>query len=262
MTPSQWPKTSPKGSLLQRKTRLPIQINPLPHWCGLTLTAGLLALGSIAAPAAHSADFTLVGSELRYRAIGQATPTSELIATSFPAVAIVSETEVEFPDVASLFDPSSPTIPGFARSFVDVAIDAGPNYLEVDHTNAGFGRYATGFQNTAIFTFADAIALQITEAVIDPRTNIGITPDRVTFLENELFINVQSLTFNPNSFLRINLNGILNPPSDPDPDLSLDPAPDPTPDPVSVPEPSTLVFLAGVGLLGLGLKCKEALPVS
>jgi hypothetical protein len=244
----------------QCNTQPPSQRGPLRAWGGFALTAGLLAAGSLTAPAAHSADFSLVGSELRLRTIGQATPTSELVENSFPTSAIVSETTVEFPDVASLFDPSSPDIPGFAREFVDVSIDAGANYLEIDYDNAGFGRYARGFQNTAIFGFADAIALQITEATIDPLTTIGLTPDRVTFVDNELFVNFQNLTYNPNSFARINLSGILNPVPDPDPDPSPDPGPDP--DPVSVPEPSTLAFLVGAVVLGLGLKRKGCLQTS
>ena len=242
----------------------PSQRGPLRTWGGLALTAGLLATGSLTAPAAHSADFSLVGSELRLRTNAQATPTSQLFVTSFPAVATVSETAVEFPDVSSLFDPTVGVPPGFANSLVDVAIDAGVDYLEIDFDNAGSRGYATAFQNTYVFTFADAVALQITEATIDPLTTLGLTSDRVTFVDNELFVNVQSLSFNPNSFARINLSGILTPVPDPDPDPNPDPGPDPSPDPdpVSVPEPSTLAFLAGAAVLGLGLKRKDSLQTS
>lgn len=227
-----------------RNSQVPIPVNPLRPWCSLILTTGLLTLGSLTAPAAHSADFTLVGSELKYRVIAQATPTSELFVTSFPASAIVSETAVEFPDITSLFDPSAGSPPGFARRYVDVAIDVGPNYIESDY--AGFGRFATGFQNTSVFTFADEIALQITEATIDPATTLGLTPDRVTFQNNELFVNGgQGLFYNPNSFVRINLNGTLNP--TPDDDL----------DPATVPEPGTLAFLGGAVLFGLVIRQKD-----
>lgn len=216
-------------------------------WPSLTLTAGLLAVGTLAAPAAHSADFSLVGSELRLRVDAQAIPTSPLAVTSFPVSAIVSESAVEFPDVASLFDPTAPNPIGF-DGLVDVAIDAGADYLEIDFDNAGSRGYATAFQNTYVFTFADAVALQITEATIDPLTTLGLTPDRVTFVDNELFVNVQSLDFNPSSFARINLSGTLTP--------------SPDPDPVSLPEPSTLAFLAGAALLGIGFTRKGNLQIS
>ncbi|MEM0978682.1 MAG: hypothetical protein AAGH78_00275 [Cyanobacteria bacterium P01_H01_bin.58] len=115
---------------------------------GLTLTAGLLTFSSFIAPAAHSADFSLIDSELRLRTIAQGTPTSELFVTSFPAVATVSDSAVEFPTVESLFDPSVGVPPGFANSLVNVAIDAGTDYLEIDFDNTRFTRYATAFQNT------------------------------------------------------------------------------------------------------------------
>jgi hypothetical protein len=242
----------------QCNTQPPSQRGPLRAWGGLALTAGLLAAGSLTAPAAHSADFSLVGSELKLRVEAQATPTSQLFVTSFPAVATVSETVVEFPNVSSLFDPTVGVPPGFASSLVDVAIDAGVDYLEIDFDNAGFRRYATGFQNTYVFSFADAVALQITGATIDPLTTLGLTPDRISFVDNELFVNVQSLPFNPSSFARINLTGTLTPPPNPDPN----PDPGPDPDPVSVPEPSTLAFLAGAAVLGLGLKRKGCLQTS
>jgi hypothetical protein len=151
--------------------------------------------------------FTLAESNLRLRTEAQSTPTSQLFVTSFPASAIVSESKVEFPNVASLFDPSTGVPPGFARSLVDVSIDAGANYLAIDFDKAGFNRFATGFKNTYVFTFTAPTALQITNVLIDPQTTLGLTPDRVTFDGNELFVNVQGLPFNTNSFARINLNG-------------------------------------------------------
>lgn len=187
--------------------------------------------------------FSLVGSELRLRTEAQSTPTSRLFVTSFPTSATVSDSTVEFPNVESLFDPTVGVPPGFARSLVDVAIDAGSNYLEIDFDNAGSGMYATGFKNTYVFTFTAPVALQITDVVIDPRTTLGLTADRVTFSGNELFVNVQRLPFNRNSFARFNLNTVAI--AEPDTD------PVPTPDEAAaVPEPTTLL---GIALAGSGL---------
>jgi PEP-CTERM motif len=208
----------------------------------------LFASIAIAAFSGGSAlGFTLVGSELKLRTEGQSTSTSQLFITSFPASATVSESSVEFPTVESLFDPSVGVPPGFARSLVNTSIDAGVDFLAIDFDNAGSNRFATGFKNTYVFTFTAPIALQITDVAIDPSTNLGLTPDRVTFAANELFVNVQGLPFNRNSFARINLSGINAPAPDPVPA----PDPIPVPDPVSVPEPSSLLFLGSVALFGM-----------
>ncbi len=145
---------------------------------------------------------------------------------------------MEFPNVASLFDPSTGVPPGFARSLVDVSIDAGADYLAIDFDNAGFNTFARGFQNTYVFTFTAPIALQITDVLIDPRTTLGLTSDRVTFNGNELFVNVQGLSYNPNSFARINISGTTVPDSGA----------------AAVPEPSSVFSLGIVALAGTILK--------
>lgn len=206
-------------------------------------TLSLLTSVAIVALSGGAAEaFSLIGSELRFRTEAQSTPTSQLFVTSFPASAIVSESAVEFPNVASLFNPTAGTAPGFARSLVDVAIDAGSNYLEIDFDNAGSGIYATGFKNTYVFTFTAPLALQITDIAIDPRTTLGLTADRVTFSGNELFVNVSGLLFNRNSLARLNLNGVTLP----DSDDSILPSPD---NAAAVPEPTTML---GIALAGSG----------
>jgi hypothetical protein len=175
--------------------------------------------------------FTLVGSELRVGAEIQSTPTSQLLASSFPVSAIVSESAVEFPNAQSLFNPGD--FPGFF--IVNTSIDAGADYLTIDFDNAGFNRFATGFKNTYVFQFTAPLALQITNVLIDTQTTLGLTPDRVTFAANELFVNVQGLSFNPNSFARINLSGTTA--TVPDSNIA------------TVPEPSSVL---GLGILALG----------
>lgn len=172
------------------------------------LFGGLLFIAALAvSSSAFAATVSLVGTELSLRTQGQATPTSQLFVTSFPASATVSETSVEFPDVASLFDPTVGVPPGFASSLVDVAIDAGSDFLTIDFTNsAPFSQFAAGFQNTYVFTFADAVAPLITAAEIDTSvTTLGLVPEDVTFSGNQLFVNVESLSFNTSTFARINL---------------------------------------------------------
>jgi len=192
---------------------------------------------------------TLVGSELKLRGETQLTSTSPLFINSFPASAIVSESTVEFPDVASLFDPSTGVPPGFARSFVDVSINAGADYLEIDFDNVRDSRYASGFKNTYVFTFTAPIALQITNVLIDPSTTLGLTGDRVAFDGSELFVNVQGLSFNPNTFARLNLTTVAA--SEPGADINPEPDIDiPASDSAAVPEPSSMLLLGSATLVG------------
>ncbi len=182
---------------------------------------------------------TLVGSELKLRLERQSTPTSELLVSPFPASAIVSESAVEFPNAQSLG-----SVPGF--SIVNVAIDAGADYLELDYPNAGFGRFANTFKNTYVFTFSAPVALQITDVLIDPSTTLGLTSDRVTFDGNELSVNVRDLSYNQNSFARLNLSTVAAS----EPDVST------VPDSgaAAVPEPSSVLSLGIVALAGTILK--------
>ncbi|MBE9126316.1 MULTISPECIES: PEP-CTERM sorting domain-containing protein [unclassified Coleofasciculus] len=181
---------------------------------------------------------TLVGSELKLRLELQRTPTSELLVSPFPASAIVSESAVEFPNAQSLG-----SVPGF--SIVNVAIDAGADYLELDYPNAGFGRFSNTFKNTYVFTFSAPVALQITEVLIDPSTTLGLTPDHVTFDGNELSVNVRGLSYNRNSFVRLNLSTVA----------ASEPDGSPVPDSgVAVPEPSSVLSLGILALAGSILK--------
>ena len=176
-----------------------------------------------------SAAVSLIGSQLSLRTFGQDTPSSTPIITSFPMSSVVGHPKIEFPDVSSYFNPESGVPPG--TYLVNVSIDAGADFLSIDFDEAGFGNFNAGYQNTYVFTFEAATALEITAVSIDGPTNtLGMTADRVTFAGNELFVNVQALSFSPSSFVRINLN--------------------------AVPEPSTL-WITTSGALGLAFRRKR-----
>ena len=192
------------------------------------------SLAMVAFSGSSAVGATLVGSELKLRAEIQRTPTSELLVSSFPVSAIVSESAVEFPNAQSLG-----SVPGF--SIVNVAIDAGADYLELDYANAGIGAFANTFKNSYVFAFSAPVALQITDVLIDPSTTLGLTPDRVTFDGNELSVNVRGLFFNRNSSVRLNLSTVAAS----EPDVST--VPDSG---VAVPEPSSVLSLGLVALAG------------
>lgn len=188
---------------------------------------------------------TLTGSELRLRAEIQRTPTSELLVSAFPVSAIVSESAVEFPDSQSL--GGSNDFPGFF--IVNAAIDAGADYLKIDYANAGSGVFANTLKNNYVFTFTAPIALQITNVLIDPSTTLGLTGDRVAFDGSELFVNVQGLSFNPNTFARLNLTTVAA--SEPGADINPEPDIDiPASDSAAVPEPSSMLLLGSAALVG------------
>lgn len=173
----------------------------------------------------------LNGTELSLRTLFQATPMSTPIITSFERTVAVSSSTVEFPDVASLFNPGSNVPPGFA--LVNVAIDVGNDYVEIDFDNSGaHTRFASSFENTYVFRFDSAAVVDITGAQINTDvTTLGLAPSDVRFTGNELFINVDSLSFNPTTFARI--------------DLLVQGGPPP------IPEPATYaMLLAGLAMVG------------
>lgn len=222
------------GVKIQPFRRLKMKYNSI---CILMLKRFLLAGAVIAPIPAHAG---LVGTEVSLRTLAQSTPSSTPFITSFERSVIVSATNVEYPDVASLFNPGSSVPPGFARSLVDVAIDVGNDYITIDFDNAGRSRYASGYENTYIFKFDSPAIADITSAEIDTTvTSLGLSLSDVRFAGNELFINVESLSFNASTFARINLIVQGGPPP--------------------VPEPETYaLMLAGLGLVGFAARRRRA----
>lgn len=169
---------------------------------GLVFSASL-----VASSAAFAATVSLVGTELKLDGLLQATPTSPTSTFTATASAIVSETTVEYPNVND-FGITNTSVPGFPTPIttVAVAIDAGADFLTIDFDNTSLNVFVPAFQNTYIFTFADAVAPLITAAEVDTSvTTLGLAPEDITFSGNQLFVNVESLPFNTSTFARINL---------------------------------------------------------
>ena len=148
----------------------------------------------------------LTGTIVSLETWAQATSTSTLSVTSFENQVRVRDPEVEYPDVESLFDPSSTVPPSFARSLVDVAIDIQPSAITIDFDNVTHRQYAYGYQNTYVFTFDARAEPLLANARIDSKvTTLGLDPEDVYVEGNRLFVNVEGLSFDTSTFVRINL---------------------------------------------------------
>lgn len=170
-----------------------------------------------AALCTDTASAGLIGTDLTLSALQQASPGTPVFESSFPRVARVMADQVEFPDVASLFNPNDPRPPGFG-SLVNTWIDAGDDFIAIDFFQAGSGSFASGFENTYVFQFDSAALATIVGARIDDSvTTLGLDDADVRFEGNRLFINVESLPFTPTSFARIHLDVIGGPQPVPEP---------------------------------------------
>ena len=195
---------------------------------------------SLFAFTAGAVPVSLLGTELKLNGINQARPDTTPATFAAAISAIVSATEIEYPNVND-FELSDTTVEGFPfpLTLVATSIDAGADFLSIGFADsAPFTQFAPAFQNTYVFTFADEVAPTITAATIDREvTTLGLEDSDVTFSGNQLFVNVESLFFNPSTFARINLAAEVSPVTPP-----------PT---APVPLPGALpLLIAGVASLG------------
>lgn len=130
--------------------------------------------------------------------------------TSTRPIATVSETEVEFPDVAQ-YEASSP---GGSR-LVNTDIDfSGKSIIISFRGNTSYSSFANATVNTYVFTDVDNVIPPFTNFTIDEVvTTLGIQPAAVTFTENQLFINVRGLSFNNTTLAKFDIEtGVTEPP--------------------------------------------------
>lgn len=141
----------------------------------------------------------LLGTELSLKIIFQSSPSST-VETIGSLTETVVEPEIEFPSVNDL------DIAGDGFNLVDVSINAGGDFIEIDFSNVSSGRFSSAFENTYVLKFENDASVNITSAAIDSSvTTLGLAASDVRFVGNELFINVESLSFNSTTFVRIDL---------------------------------------------------------
>jgi len=173
----------------------------------------------------------LIGTQVTFGTLFQQTSTSAPVVVSTTVSETVSASTVTFPSLAAYGVAN-----GLGLSIVNAAVDVIADGLTETFQNAGSGVFATAFENDAVYTFTSSALVNITGAVIDSASNLGLTNADLTFSGDQLFINYGGgESFNPDSVLKIDLV-VQGGPSGGAP----------------VPEPSTLVLLAA-GLAGFGL---------
>jgi PEP-CTERM motif len=193
-----------------------------------TVSAIALPIMTLAAPPQAHAD--LIGTNVTYGSLFQQTSASMPVVLTTTATEPVVPGEVTFPSLRAY---------GLANNLglfvVDGAVTVGPDSLTETFANAGSGPFASAFENDDVYTFESAALVNITGAVIDPISNLGLTDADLTFSGNQLFVNFGGgISYNPNSILKI--------------DLVVQGGPRGSP----VPEPSTWAMMLA-GFVGLGL---------
>ena len=149
----------------------------------------------------------LFGSEVSLKTLAQQTPDSEKFYLSFEAFSVVSDEFVEFPSVGSLNNPASGSPPGFSGDLVNVAIDFGEDFVEINFDNSPpYSLLAPGQEKTYVFTFDQDVELEISSATIDTAvTTLALEAEDVRFEGNELSVKVSGLSFDTSTFVRVNL---------------------------------------------------------
>ena len=161
----------------------------------LSIVAGAVAMAMATTGDAAGLD----GTDLTIDILAQITAMSTPIQAGFTTTAIVGPS-VEFPSLAAL----SAEVPGF--NVIDLAINAGNDFLEIDYDNTGTGYFSDAFFNGYRFTFDSATAATITGATVNESvTTNGLTNSRLSFSGNQLSVNVAGLLFAPDLFGRIDL---------------------------------------------------------
>lgn len=174
---------------------------------------------------AQVSEAALIGTELGFQRVYQATSTSQPIEVTSVNTFTVREPGIEIPHTSTI-----PVINPVGIPVVDLSINAGNDFIEIGFANsAPFSSFVSAFRDSIIFTFDSSAKPTISPAIIDPVTTLGLVASDITFAGNKLDINVgRGLSFDPSTVARIDLTS-LNP----------------------VPLPAA-VWLFGAGLLGLG----------
>ncbi len=215
---------------------------------------------------------TLIDSVVSIGFGSQLTSSSELFTETFPREAVVRDPGVEYPDSASLFgsDPIPPN-----RRFINKSVDFGPNYIDIDYDNSGFGSFAQDYNNYTVYTFDSELGLNLTSAAYDTDLTTFSPLGELRVRGNQLLAghiegSGGDRSFNPNDFARIVLeaefiNEPLIPEEPTDPVIDDKPTePDGMGKPnggngtTVIPLPASLpILFGGLAILGIAIRRRQ-----
>jgi hypothetical protein len=93
------------------------------------------------------------------------------------------------------------------NNVVEVDIDISENTIYFDYSRSSSNLFASGTFNGYIFSDINNSLPNIENVeIIDSETTLGINEDRITFNENQIFINVASLPVNKQSRIKITVH--------------------------------------------------------
>jgi len=144
------------------------------------------------------AQSSLIGSNITIDTILQSEADSQPQVIGVKTTVPVAEPVVEFPSLKAIQGPG--------LELVDVAINVGADFLEIDFDNVTDPQFGDAYFNGYVFTLADDVAFNFIAATVDATaTTIGLDNDDVVLSGNQLSINVQGQIISPALFARINL---------------------------------------------------------
>ncbi len=148
----------------------------------------------------------LIGTIVSVETWRQPTPSHVLEVTTYDNLVTIRHPQVEYPDVASLFDPSTPQLPGWAHGLVNTTIDFTRAGVTIGFADAVPNRFVAAHENTYVFTFTGKAKPLLSGALIDTgRTTLGLEAADVRAEGNRVFVNVEGLSFNRTTFVAIDL---------------------------------------------------------
>ena len=168
------------------------------------LAAGITALAILTHTGAQAATVGLYGTSFTTQVQYQPTASDPRQAISFQDTSIVGA-NIEFPNLANLQVDTNP----FGLTVVPVSVNVGDDFIELDYSIAGSGSFAGGFFNGYMFQFDSGVPIEFQNASIEQGvTTLAVADSDLSFVGNQLFLNVGSRSFNSGSFVRISAQAV------------------------------------------------------
>ncbi|MCI5178061.1 MAG: hypothetical protein D3911_01810 [Candidatus Electrothrix sp. AW3_4] len=92
------------------------------------------------------------------------------------------------------------------NNVVEVDINLSDKTIYFDYSRSSYGNFASGSFNGYVFTDINNTIPNITSVKIDTiATTLGVDDSRISYDNNQIFVNVASLSFNQDSRIKLNI---------------------------------------------------------